>query len=155
MVQEHLKERIVRVRVALGADQGPIQTNVELFDQVMRQVVGHIRVIPRGQVRGGIGSFFEIQFNGEIASIQIHKIRHGLNDKFHRHETICGGGDGDHTVPHVPHICFRHPKQAPQTGTRSLRPSVCGLWFLLYYTRHGRGMGFTNGMGLCQARAFL
>ena len=107
---------------------------------------------PRGKVSGGIVSFFEVQFNGEIASIQIHKIGHGLNDKCHRNVAIRGGGNGDHAVPHVPHICFRNPEQGQGSIPVCPRLSVCVLWFLLCYTRHRSGR---IPMGLRQARAFL
>ena len=129
VVQEHLEVSIVRIRVALRTDQGAIQTNAKLFDQVMRQVVGHIHVIRSVNVVRGIGSFLEVQFNGEVASIQIHIIGHGLNDKFHRNETIRGGGNGDHAVPHVPDIRFRNPEQGQGSIPVSPGPSVCWLWF--------------------------
>ena len=86
----------VMVRVRLRTDQGAIQSQVNLFDNGVRQFVGDPEFLVPCQV-GGIAPF-QPQVHREVAAIQIHMVVQSGNDEFHGVDTGGGRLDGYHAV---------------------------------------------------------
>ena len=84
------------VRVRLRADQGAIQSQVNLFDDGVRQIVGDPEFFVSHQV--GPIVLFQSQMHGEVAAIQIHMVVQRRNDEFHGVDACRGGLDGHHAI---------------------------------------------------------
>ena len=93
----------VMVRVRLRADQGAIQSQVNMFDDVVRQIVGDQEFLVPCQV-GGIAPF-QSQVHHEVTAIQIHMIVQSGNDEFHGVDASGGGLDGHHSVGIDANVC--------------------------------------------------
>ena len=84
------------VRVRLRADQGAIQSQVNLFDDGVRQIVGDPEFV--GSCYVARIALFQSQMHGEVAAIQIHMIVQRGDDEFHGVDACRGGLDGHHAI---------------------------------------------------------
>ena len=91
------------VRVRLRTDQGAIQSQVNLFDDGVRQIVGD-PVFVNGRQVGGIAPF-QSQVHREVTAIQIHMIVQSGDDEFHRVDACGGRLDGYHAVGIDANVC--------------------------------------------------
>ena len=91
------------VRVRLRADQGAIQSQVNLFDDGVRQIVGYPEFVNSRQVGGIV--LFQSQVHRKVAAIQIHMVVQSGNDEFHRVDASGGGLDGHHAVGIDANVC--------------------------------------------------
>ena len=96
VIHQGLQIGFVMVRVRLRADQRAIQSQVNLLDDGVCQIVGDPEFFIRRQV--GTIVLFQAQVHGEVAAIQIHMVVQRGNDEFHRVDAGGGGLDGHHTV---------------------------------------------------------
>ena len=72
MVQDRFYEGFQVVRVGLGADEGAIQSHIDLFEERVDQVVGQSHDIRGQQV--GIVVFLDCQFHFKVTFFQIDEI---------------------------------------------------------------------------------
>ena len=72
MVQDGFYEGFQVVRVGLGADEGAIQSHIDLFEERVNQVVGQSHDICCQQVR--IVVLLELQFHFKITFFQVDEI---------------------------------------------------------------------------------
>ena len=84
------------VRVRLRADQGTIQSQVNLFDDGVRQIVGDPEFFVGRQV--GPSALFQLQVHREVTAIQIHMVVQRGNDEFHGVDASRGGLNGHHAI---------------------------------------------------------
>ena len=84
------------VRVRLRADQGTIQSQVNLFDDGVGQIVGDPEFIGIRYV--GPIVLFQSQVHREVAAIQIHMVVQRGDDEFHGVDACRGGLDGHHAI---------------------------------------------------------
>ena len=96
VIQQGLQERFVMVRVRLRTDQGAIQSQINLFDDGVGQIVARPELISQGYVVPI--AFFQSQFHGEVTAIQIHMIAQSRDDEFHRVDACGGGLNGHHAI---------------------------------------------------------
>ena len=96
VIHQGLQIGFVMVRVRLRTDQGAIQSQVNLFDDGVRQTVDDPEFLVSRQV-GGI-SPFQSQVHREVTAIQIHMVVQSGNDEFHRVDACGGGVDGHHAI---------------------------------------------------------
>ena len=106
IIHQGLQKRFVMVRVRLRTDQGAIQSQVNLFDDGVGQIVGDPEFIPLSDV--GCSALFQTQMHGEVAAIQIHMIVQGRNDEFHGVDACGGGFDGHHAIGFDADVGGRH-----------------------------------------------
>ena len=109
MVQDGFQVGIVSVRVGLGTDQGVVETDADLFEEGMRQVVDKRDGIRVGQVASP--RFLEGQLHLEEAAGQIDKVRLGIDLKFHGVDARREGADGDVAGAHDAQIGGRDGEQ--------------------------------------------
>ena len=93
VVQDGFQVGFVSVHVGLGTDQGVVETDADLFEEGMRQVVDQRDGIRGRQVASP--RFLEGQFHLEEAAGQIDKVRLGIDLKFHGVDARREGADGD------------------------------------------------------------
>ena len=86
----------VMVRVRVRTHQGAIQSQVNLFDDGVSQIVGDPEFLVSHQV-GGIAPF-QSQVHREVTAIQIHMIVQSRNDEFHGVDACGGGMNGHHAI---------------------------------------------------------
>ena len=91
------------VRVRLRADQGAIQSQVNLFDDGVCQIVGDPEFVDSCYVARI--ALFQSQMHGEVATIQIHMIIQRGNDEFHGVDACRGGLDGHHAIGFDADVC--------------------------------------------------
>ena len=91
------------VSVRLRVDQGAIQSQVNLLDDSVRQIVGDPEFVSSRQV--GTIVLFQAQVHGEVAAIQIHMIVQSGNDEFHEVDASGGRLDGYHAVGIDADVC--------------------------------------------------
>ena len=80
----------------MRADQGAIQSQVNLFDDGVGQIVGDPEFVGSGYVAHI--ALFQSQLHGEVAAIQIHMIIQRGDDEFHGVDACRGGLDGHHAI---------------------------------------------------------
>ena len=93
----------VMVRVRLRTDQGAIQSQVNLFDDGVSQIVGDPEFLVSRQV-GGIAPF-QRQVHREVTAIQIHMVVQSGNDEFHGVDACGGGMNGHHAIGIDANVC--------------------------------------------------
>ena len=91
------------VRVRLRADQGAIQSQVNLFDDGVCQIVRDPEFF--GSHQAGPIVLFQSQMHGEVTAIQIHMIVQRRNDEFHGVDACRGGLDGHHAIGFDADVC--------------------------------------------------
>ena len=106
IIHQGLQKRFVMVRVRLRADQGAIQSQVNLFDDGVGQIVGDPEFVSSRYVPPIV--LFQSQLHGEVAAIQIHMIVQGRNDEFHGVDACGGGLDGHHAIGFDADVGGRH-----------------------------------------------
>ena len=86
----------VMVRVRLRTDQSAIESQVNLFDDGVSQIVGD----PEFLVTREVGSIapFQSQVHREVTAIQIHMVVQSGNDEFHGVDACGGGMNGHHAI---------------------------------------------------------
>ena len=93
VVEDGFQVGFVSVRVGLGTDQGVVETDADLFEEGIRQIVDQRDGIRVRQVAAP--RFLEGQFHLEEAAGQIDKVRLGVELKFHGIDARREGADGD------------------------------------------------------------
>ena len=112
MVQDGFQVGFESVRVGLGTDHGVVETDADLFEEGMRQIVDKrdgIRVICVRQVASS--RFLEGQLHLKEAVGQIDKVRFGIDLKFHGIDGRREGADGDVVGAHDSQIGGRDGEQ--------------------------------------------
>ena len=95
-IHRGLQIGFVMVSVRLGADQGAIQSQVNLFDDGVSQIVGDPKFFVSPQVPSIV--LFQSQFHREVTAIQIHMVVQRGNDEFHGVDPRGGGMNGHHAI---------------------------------------------------------
>ena len=125
IIHQGLQKRFVMVRVRLRADQGAIQSQVNLFDDGVRQIVGDPEFFGSHQVAPIV--LFQPQMHGEVAAIQIHMIVQRGNDEFHGVDACRGGLDGHHAIGFDADVCGGDLEYLQRGGDDFVRLGVRGL----------------------------
>ena len=102
------------VRVRLRADQGTIQSQVNLFDDSVCQIVGDPEFVDSRQVAPI--ALFQPQVHGEITAIQIHMVVQRGNDEFHGVDAGGGGLDGHYAISIDADVCGGGPRISSTRG---------------------------------------
>ena len=113
------------VRVRLWADQGAIQSQVNLFDDGVRQIVGDPEFVGSGYVPPIV--LFQSQMHGEVAAIQIHMVVQRRNDEFHGVDACRGGLDGHHAIGFDADVGGRNLEYLQTRADDLVGLGVCGL----------------------------
>ena len=127
VIHQGLQIGFVMVRVRLRADQGAIQSQVNLFDDGVRQIVGDPEFFGSHQVCPSV--LVQAQVHGEVAAIQVRMVVQRGNDEFHGVDACGGGLDGHHAI--------------------GIDADVCG-WDLEYLQPGADDFGGLSVSGLCR-----
>ena len=128
------------VRFRLRADQGAIQSQVNLFDDGVRQIVGDPEFVDSRYVAPI--ALFQPQMHGELAAIQIHMVVQRGNDEFHGVDARGGGLDGHHAIGIDADVCGGDLEYLQRGADDFGGLGVGGLWRVdvekEFFQRHRR-----------------
>ena len=95
-IHQGLQIGLVIVRVRLRTDQGAIQSQVNLFDDGVSQIVGDPEFFASHRVPSIV--FFQSQVHRKVTAIQIHMVVQSGNDEFQGVDASGGGMNGHHAI---------------------------------------------------------
>ena len=111
-IQQGFKIRFVVVGVRLGTDEGPVESNVDLLEEAVSDVVDQVGVIRSQRVDGlSSGYFLQGPFQFDVTARQVHEIFLRIDLEIHRVDPSRERTDGDHAVTGNANVGRGHPKQ--------------------------------------------
>ena len=109
VVQQGLKISLVVVSVRLGTDEGPVEADVDLLEEAVRDIVDQVGVFGSHCV-GGIG-FLQGPFQFDVTAGQVHEIFLRIDLEIHRVDPSGERTDGHHAVTGNAHVGRGDPEQ--------------------------------------------
>ena len=109
VVQQGLKIRFVVVSVRLGTDERPVEADVDLLEEAVRDVVDQVGVF--GSHRVSCIGFLQGPFQFNVTAGQVHEIFLRIDLEIHRVDTSRERTDGHLAVTGNAHVGWGDPKQ--------------------------------------------
>ena len=112
VVQQGFKIRFVVIGVRLGTDEGPVESNVDLLEEAVSDVVDQVGVIRSHRVDGlSSGDFLQGPFQFDVTAGQVHEIFLRIDLEIHRVDASREQTDGHHAITGNAHVGRGDPKQ--------------------------------------------
>ena len=108
-VQQGFKVRFVVVGVRLGTDEGPVESDVDLLEEAVCDVVDQVGVF--GSHCVGPCAFLQGPFQFDVAARQVHEIFLRVDLEIHRVDPGRERTDGHHAVTGNANVGRGYPKQ--------------------------------------------
>ena len=109
VVQQGFKIRFVVVGVRLGTDESPVESNVDLLEEAVRDVVDQVSVFCSHRV--GSCAFLQGPFQFDVTARQVHEIFLRIDLEIHRVDAGRERTDGHHAITGNAHVGRGDPKQ--------------------------------------------
>ena len=111
-VEQGFKIRFVVVGVRLGIDEGPVESQVDLLEEAVSDVVDQVSVFGSHRVDGlSNGHFLQGPFQFDVTARQVHEIFLRIDLEIHRVDAGRERADGDHAVTGNANVGRGDPKQ--------------------------------------------